>query len=144
MPIIKPADLETNLYAEIINEITRGDDAITQRAISAAVQETKQYLARYDLLQLFGDENTDPTIQDEYLKLLVKNIACWHLLSLSPNGIDETSFRRAYEDALSGLRAIMNGQAQPEGWPYKDTSENSTPTGDSISWSSNAKRSNYF
>ena len=144
MPVITSTDLGTNIYPEIISEITRGDDTITTRAINTAVQEAKMYLARYDLLLLFGDDTTAPTVQDEYLKSLVKDLACWHLLRLSSTGIDNTLFRNAYDEALNTLKTIMNGLAQPQGWPYADTTHETTPHGDSIKWSSLPKRNNYF
>lgn len=144
MPIITPADLATNIYAEIINEITRADDTITDRAIITAVQEAKMYLGRYDLIQLFGTDTSGPVIHDEYLISLVKDLACWHLLRLSNTGIDYSAYRTAYQDAISALKNIMSGQAQPQGWPYLDTTSISAPDGNSVSWSSNPKRDNYY
>ncbi len=144
MPIITSSDLATNIYPEIITEITRTDTTITDRAINAAIQEAKMYLARFDLVQLFGTDSTAPTVTDEYLKSLVKDLACWHLLRLSNVGIDYTAYRTAYQDAIGALKNIMAGQAQPEGWPYLDTSSEETPPGDSISWCSNPKRNNYY
>jgi len=145
MPIITSSDLSTNIYSEIITEITRTDTSITDRAINTAIQETKMYLGRYDLLQLFGNDTTAPTITDEYLKSIVKDIACWHLLRLSNSGIDYTAFRTAYQDAISSLKNIMSGQAEPQGWPYLDTSTSTPPPdGNSISWNSNPKRNNYY
>ncbi len=144
MPIITTSDLATNIYPEIITEITRTDTTITDRAINAAIQEAKMYLARFDLAQLFGTDSTPPTITDEYLKSLVKDLACWHLLRLSNAGIDYAAYRTAYQDAISALKNIMAGQAQPQGWPYLDTSTEGTPLGDSISWGSNPKRNNYY
>ncbi len=144
MPIITSSDLATNIYPEIITEITRTDTTITDRAISAAIQEAKMYLARFDLVQLFGTDSTPPTVADEYLRSLVKDLACWHLLRLSNVGIDYTVYRTAYQDAITALKNIMAGQAQPDGWPYADTSAEETPSGDSISWASNPKRNNYY
>ena len=144
MPIITSADLATNIYAEIITEITRSDNTIADRAITTAIQEAKMYLGRYDLVQLFGTDTLPPVIQDEYLKSLVKDLACWHLLRLSNVGIDYTAFRTAYQDAIGTLKNIMIGQAQPQGWPYLDTTAESAPPGDSINWSSNPKRNNYY
>ena len=144
MPIITPSDLATNIYPEIITEITRTDNTITTRAIDTAIQEAKMYLARFDLVQLFGAGITPPAVRDEYLKSLVKDLACWHLLRLSHVGIDYAAYRTAYEDAIGSLKNIMTGQAQPQGWPYADTTGEETPEGDSISWSSNPKRNNYY
>ncbi len=144
MPIISQADLATNIYAEIITEITRADSTIADRAINAAISEAKMYLARYDLVQLFGTGSAEPVVQDEYLQSLVKDLACWHLLRLSNAGVDFTAYRTAYQDAISTLKNIMAGQAQPAGWPYLDTTTETTPDGDAINWSSNPKRNNFY
>jgi hypothetical protein len=144
MPIISQADLATNIYAEIITEITRADSTIADRAINAAISEAKMYLARYDLVQLFGTDSTEPVVQDEYLKSLVKDLACWHLLRLSNAGVDFTAYRTAYQDAISTLKNIMAGQAQPAGWPYLDTTTETAPEGDAINWNSNPKRNNFY
>ena len=144
MPIITPGDLYTNIYPEIINEITRTDSTITQHAVDIAIQETKMYLGRYDLIKLFGTDTLAPTVQDEYLQSIVKDIACWHLLRLSNAGIDYTAWRTAYQDAINVLKSVMSGQAQPQGWPYLDTTTEDAPQGDAINWASNPKRNNYY
>ena len=144
MPIISQADLATNIYAEIITEITRADSTIADRAINAAISEAKMYLARYDLVQLFGTDSTEPVVQDEYLKSLVKDLSCWHLLRLSNAGVDFTAYRTAYQDAISTLKHVMAGQAQPAGWPYLDTTTETAPEGDAINWNSNPKRNNFY
>lgn len=144
MPIITQADLATNIYAEVITEITRSDDTITERAIAAAIQEAKMYLGRYDLVQLFGTDVLPATVQDEYLNSLIKDLACWHLLRLSNTGLDLTVYRNAHQDAIGVLRSVQAGQAQPQGWPYFDASANTAPDGDTVSWSSNPKRNNFY
>ncbi len=144
MPIISQADLATNIYAEIITEITRADGTIADRAINAAISEAKMYLARYDLVQLFGTDSAEPVIQDEYLESLVKDLACWHLLRLSNAGVDFAAYRTAYQDAIGTLKSIMAGQAQPAGWPYLDTTTETVPEGDAINWNSNPKRNNFY
>ena len=102
------------------------------------------YLARYDLVQLFGTDSTEPVVQDEYLKSLVKDLSCWHLLRLSNAGVDFTAYRTAYQDAISTLKNVMAGQAQPAGWPYLDTTTETAPEGDAINWNSNPKRNNFY
>jgi hypothetical protein len=144
MPIITSADLGTHIYPEVINEIIRNDSTIADKAVDAAIQETKMYLSRYDLLQLFGDDANPPTVQDEYLKSLAKDLACWHLLRLCNVKIDYASFRTLYEDAIKILRSIMAGEANPQGWPYYDASSETAPKGDTVNWNSNPKRVNYY
>jgi len=144
MPLITQADLGTHLYADVLNEITRADSTIVSRAIDAATQEAKMYLGRYDLLQLFGSDTVAPTVQDEYLKSLLKDIACWHIIRLANANVDYNAYRTAYQDAIAVLKSIMCGDANPEGWPYRDPSADSFPDGDDVSWCSNPKRENYF
>lgn len=144
MPIITSADLGTNIYSEVITEITRADGTITDRAIKAAILEAKMYLSRYDLIQLFGTDSEPPAVQDEFLKNIVKDIACWYLVRLSNTGVDYNAYRTAYQDAITALKGIQSGQAQPNGWPYIDTTSESAPDGDTISWNSNPKRTNYY
>lgn len=144
MPIISLADLATNIYAETITEITRADDSLPASAINAAIQEAKMYLSRFDLLQLFGDDSTAPAIADEYLKSLVKDLACWHLLRVANVSADADKYRRAYDDALKALKSIMEGQAQPAGWPYANVGETDLPKGDTVSWTSNPRRHSHY
>jgi hypothetical protein len=144
MPIITQSDLSTHIYSEVINEITRTDNTIVDKAINTAIQETKMYLSRYDLLALFGTDTIAPSVTDEYLKSLVKDITCWHLIRLANINVDYTAYRNNYFDAINALKTIMNGGANPDGWPYKDTTTESFPDGDSITWNSNTKRENYY
>ena len=118
MPIITPSELDTHLYPEVTAALTRDDNTILSRAITAAEQEVKLYLGKFDLTALFGTESEIPSVDDELLKQLVKDVACWHLLRLSNNGTEIAIFRTAYVDALSTLKNIMSGQAVPAGWPY--------------------------
>ncbi len=144
MPIITSADLGTNIYPEIITEITRGDTSIADAAIANAIQEAKMYLARFDITALFGTDTEPPTTIDAFLAGLVKDIACWRLIKLSNTGVDFAAYRSIYEDAINTLDKIKTGSIQPQGWAYADLSTETTPMGDSISWTSNARRHNYY
>ena len=144
MPVITPDDLTTHVYSEIISEITRGDAAITTNAIATATREAKMYLSRYDLDALFGTDDSAPSYPDALLSNLVKDIAIWHLMRLSSSGIDEPVYRTAYLDAVATLKNIMNGQAEPDGWPYATVTGADIPGGSAISWSSKPKRNNYY
>lgn len=143
MPIITIAALGTNLYPEIIDEITRADSSVADAAIAAAEQEAKMYLGRYDLDALFGTSTESPTVTDAYLESLVKDLACWHLLRLANPGADYQAFRTAYLDALNALKEIQKGTASPAGWPYA-AAPAETPDGEAINWTSNDRRSNHY
>lgn len=144
MPLIAQSDLGTHIYAEVLNEITRNNTSLADKAIAAAESEAKMYLARYDLLALFGDEHNPPQVQDEFLKHLLKDMACWYIIRLANPVIEYKSFREAYDRAIATLEKIMQGLANPDGWPLKEIATDILPDGTSISWSSNPKRNNYY
>ncbi len=133
-PIVLPSDLNSALYPEIQNEITRNDGgAIATEAIDTAIQEAKMYLSRYDIIQLFGDKDNDiaAIFSDNYLKRMIKDIAIWHLLQLAnPNMLYEGAKGR-YDEAIASLRRIQMGKADPK-WPYQDTTGENAPPSDQV------------
>jgi hypothetical protein len=141
MAFLTKADLASHIYADIIDEIIRGNDALADKAINAAVSEAKSYLRKYDLTVIF-----DPSFEDENLKDKVKDLACWKLVKLANPNIDMNLFKTLYDDAISWLRDIMKGQADPDGWPYKSDNPD-TPVSEQdndVTYSSNKKRWQHF
>lgn len=148
MPFLVKADFKTHLYAEVIDSITRTDDDIVARGITGAIAEAKSYLSRYDLLAIFGNSDTEPTVEDEnleHLKEVVKDIAAWKMIKLANPSVDLKLFRTIYEDAIAWLKLVQKGQADPDGWPYKED-DPATPGDENsgIQWSSNPKRTQSF
>lgn len=116
-------------------------DMIVTRAINAAIAEVKSYLSRYDVAAMFGET----PIGDEHLKNITKDVACWQLIRLSNPNIDLKLFRTNYEDATNWLKMVQKGQADPEGWPYKeDDPETPGNENSGIQWTSNKKKSQHF
>jgi len=144
MPYLIKTDLYTHLYEEIIEQITREDDDIVERVITSAINEAKYYLSKYDLLKLFGDEDTAPEVVDSNLQDTVKHLACWKLVSLGNPNINLELFRTNYEDAIKMLEKIQAGKADPP-WPRKpDDPETDFNEGSTINWTSNPKRTQHF
>jgi phage gp36-like protein len=148
MPFLTKSDFRTHLYQEVINNITRDDDSIVDKGISAAIAEAKSYLNRYDLLALFGNSTTEPTVLEadlEHLRDVVKDIACWKMIKLANPNINLELYRTMYEDAIKWLDKVLKGQVDPDGWTYKPDDPNTTEDeGSSVRWSSNAKRTQHF
>lgn len=144
MAFLTPSDLNTHIYAELMDEITRSDASLVQQGIDSGMAEVKAYLSRYDLPLLFGD--TLPQEATGYLKALCKDIACWHLIKLCNPNIDLKLFRTLYEDAINFLKLVQQGKADPDGWPYKPD-DPATPDfneSDYVQWDSNTKRVQSF
>ncbi|HXS38324.1 MAG TPA: phage protein Gp36 family protein [Flavipsychrobacter sp.] len=155
MSYLQKSDLYTNMYPEVIDEITRANesnppamygDAIVNDAINVAIQEAKSYLSRYDLVQLFGsaDGSVAPTLVDYNLQRKVKDIVCWHLLALCNTNIDMTLFEMKYNRSIEYLKDIQKGLVNPDGWPYIDTTNETAPQGDAIDVQYFPKRNNNF
>lgn len=139
-------DLTSHIYADLITEIVRGNDALVDKAINAALAEVKAYLNKYDLPVLFSDQ-----VEDENLKDKVKDVACWKLVKLANPNIDLSLFKTLYDEAIAFFTKVMKGQCEPDGWPYKVQTQDSVNgsltsdvNGTAINWSSNSKRHNHF
>ncbi len=144
MAIITTTDLYTVIYQTIIDEITRENGDLVTTAIDNAIDEVKLYVTRYDILQLFGDENTAPTVASPLLKKFCINLACWNIISLGNPNIDYEHIKMLYERTIEQLKMIQKQQTQPAGWPYKDTTGQTAPQGSSVHGTSFSKRNNNF
>lgn len=143
MPFLTAADLRTRIHEEIVDEITRDDNTIVVEAIAAAIAEMKAHLGQYDVLQLFGDDVTEPTVNDAYLKNMAKDIVCWQLIKLGNPCTDYEHTKACYEWARKDLKAIQAGQNTPD-WPYRETTGETAPQGNSVAASYTRKRQNDF
>lgn len=151
--LVSIADLKTELYPEIINEITRADDNEVLAQIKSAEDFVKSYLFKYDLNALFGTATTAPTYIDENLKKVVKIVASYWLVRKANPNVSNELFREDWllmigSKAEPGwLTEIKDGTLNPN-WPYKPD-DTTTPDIDEsqtsgVSWSSNNKRVNRF
>ena len=142
--LITTTDLYTVIYKVIIDQIIRNDETIITTAISNAIDEVKLYVTRYDILQLFGDETTAPTVNSPVLKQFCVRIACWNIICLANPNVNYDSIRSLYDRTIEQLKMIRDQKTQPAGWPYKDTTGQSAPKGSSVAASYIPKRSNNF
>jgi hypothetical protein len=154
--LVQPSELTSELYQEIIDEITRSNVEEARTQIKAAEDFCKSYLFKFDLKALFGDDTVDPvvapTVVDENLIKTVKIIASYWLVRKANPSISLDLFREDWELMIGTksepgwLTQIKEGYLVPA-WPYKaDDSE--TPDVDEsagqVNWSSNIKRTNHF
>jgi len=145
MPYLVKADFKTHLYDEITDAITRADDSIVSEAINTAISEAKSYLSRFNLLQLFGNDATAATVTDLNLKNKVKDMASWYIVRLANPNINMELMRTLYEDALKWLKDVQKGNADPEGWPYKDdNADTAFNENNFVQFSTNTKRDNHY
>ena len=155
--LVTPDDLKTELYPEVIEAITRSNNSEVLTQIKAAEDFCKSYLFKYDLKALFGDDTVSPvvapTVIDENLKKTVKIIAAYWLVRKSNPNVSVDLFRDDYQ-LMVGTKAepgwlfdIKEGNINPA-WPYKandpTTDIDESTIDNSVSWSSNPKRTQRF
>ena len=145
MAYLVEADLYGLIYQDKLDEIKRSDATLVDKAINGAISFAKSYLSRFDLLKLFGDDVTAPTITDQNLKDQVIAIACYKLVRLSNPGLDLEEFRMYYEDAEAWLKNVQKGYSDPDGWVTKAANEvDGTNPGALVTWNSQTKRNDNY
>lgn len=137
-------DIQTHIYEEISQEISRHDDNLIDKAILSGIAEAKSYCRKYDLPLLFGTDATDSNIEDENLDNKIKDLICWQFIKLANPNINMELFRTSYEDAIAWFTKIQMGKVDPEGWPYKPVEVSGFDPGSSVSASSNHKRRQHW
>lgn len=144
MAYLVKADLNTHMYAEVIESITRADDGIITKAINESIAIAKGYLSRFNLTKLFDPDATG-YVADDALLAAVKDIVTWRAVRLANPNLSIEMVRTNYEDAIAWLKDIQKGIVDPDGWPYKDDDDTTDfPEGNSVSHYSNTKRTNHY
>ncbi|OWK99272.1 hypothetical protein AP75_01940 [Kaistella haifensis DSM 19056] len=167
MSLITPKDLDTELYAEVINQITRYQEPVENEdpetvpvaEINQEVQDhiddaeafIKTFLFKYDLDKLFGTEDSDPAVKDHALKKCVKVTTSWFLIRKANPNVNLSRFEADFmfwigtEEEPGWIYGIRDGKLNP-GWPYPaddpDTPEDES--GSDVYWTSTTKRTNRF
>ncbi len=138
-------ELESHIYGEIIDQVTRLDEEITYEAINTAMEEAAGYLRnKYDMEAVY---ETEGSARPSLLMSRVKDIAVWHLIALANPNIDLELREQRYIDAIKWLKDAQKGVVTLS-LPLVgsgDTNPNDDDhVGREISWSSNHKRRNHF
>jgi phage gp36-like protein len=116
-------DLNKNIYAEIIDAITRLDGTREEYGIRAAEEKVKSYLAgKYDLDFIFskvGDERNFMVVDT------VANIALYIIADVLENM--PVTIQNAYENSMEYLKDLQAGKAALSGIPEPKDPETGEP-----------------
>ncbi len=137
---------KTSLYAEIIQEITRGDNEAAELQILAAESLVRSYMSRYDNDSIFGTMESAPTYTGadvELIKKVVKIITSYYLVRMNNPDINIELFRADYEDAIKWLKDLQEGNVNPS-LPYKPENPNADDVKGGVWWGSLPKQDNFF
>jgi phage gp36-like protein len=137
MPFITTDELETHIYGENSDIISREDDAIPQAAVDGAIAEAKSYLKKYDVATVFAKTGAN---RNALLLIFVKDIAVWHFIQLGNPGIDIELRKTRYKAAIAWLIGVQKGDINPD-LPEAD---DDTYASGAIQFGSNTKREQHF
>lgn len=143
MAYLSAGDLKTHIPANTLDDIIRGDASIITEQIEVGIGEAKGYCSRFDLDKLFDDGNPD-FVDDKNLLSKVKDIVCWHVLTLSNKSVRLELFSKRYDDAVAWFKMVQSGKADP-GWPVPGDDEDTDKTeGSEIQMISNTKQDHRY
>jgi phage gp36-like protein len=114
MGYLDAAEINTHLYGGVVNEISRDDITILDKAIAAAIAEALGYLTAYDTTAIFAavDDARNPI-----LLLYIKDIAVWHYIQLANPAVEMELRLKRYEHATKFLEKVQAGKVNPD-LPY--------------------------
>ena len=141
MAFITPEELETHLYKENIEAISREDETLLTAAIDAALQEAYGYLGAYDRKKIFEATGRQ---RNALLLIFVKDIAVWHFVNLCNAGTDLQLRQDRYERAVAWIRQVQKSDVKPD-LPVMDEDGDGIPdTAGEYIYGSNPKRNQHF
>ncbi|DBA55125.1 DUF1320 family protein [Porphyromonas gingivalis] len=141
MAFLTPQELETHLYKEHIEVISREDTTILSAAIDAAVSEAKGYLAAFDRERIFTATGGQ---RNALLLIFVKDIAVWHFVNLCNAGTDLSLRQDRYDRAIAWLKAVQKGDVSPDLPRLDADGDGQADMAGAVQFGSNPKRVQHF
>lgn len=137
---INSEDYDASIHREILDSLTRNDDAIIEICEDRAILEMRGYLStRYDVDAIFSAEGTD---RNQLVLMMAVDIAVYHLFSIhNPKNMSQIRKDR-YERAVEWLKQVAAFKITIDGAPKlpEEVQKQNSP------WlmSSNPKRTNHL
>ena len=112
---IELTDYDASIHREILDALTREDNAVVEICEDRAVEEMRCYLSkRYDCDRIFtrtGDERS------QLVLMMAIDIAVYHIFSIhNPRNLSPLRKER-YERAVEWLRAVAAEEISADGLP---------------------------
>jgi len=142
MAFITPKELETHLYKENIEAISREDETILtagpKHARAERDRELLWWCAHKKIFEATGSQ------RNALLLIFVKDIAVWHFVNLCNAGTDLQLRQDRYERAVAWLRQVQKSDIKPN-LPIIDEDGDGKPdTAGEYIYGSNPKRNQHF
>jgi phage gp36-like protein len=133
---------QSDLYPEIISKITRGNNTEAELQLATAEDIVKGYLSKYDLVALFGNATTPPTVESLSVKRIIKTIAAWFLIKRGNHNVNTELFYDDYKNAIKWLEDVQAGKINL-GLPVAPVTPE-TEANDGVYYNSLPKQTNFF
>lgn len=133
---------QSDLYPEIISKITRGSDTEAELQLATAEDIVKGYLSKYDLVAVFGNVTTQPTVESLSVKRIIKTIAAWFLIKRANPNVNTELFYDDYKNAIKWLEDVQAGKINL-GLPVAPVTPE-TEANDGVYFNSLPKQNNFF
>jgi phage gp36-like protein len=133
---------QTDLYPEIIDKITRGNATEVEIQLATAEDVVKGYMGKYDLVAIFGQGTTLPTVESLSIKKIIKTLATWYLLKRANPNVNTELVYDDYKVAVRWLEDLQAGKINLA-LPYAPVSDPASIEA-GISFNSLPKQRNFF
>ena len=137
---ITKEDYSASIHAEILDAVTRSDDAVIEICEDRAVAEMKGYISgRYDAEKAFAARGKE---RNELLLMMAIDIAVYHIFCIhNPRNMSKIREER-YKRAVEWLKGIQRGDVAVDGLPL--VSEEVRDRNSEIILTSNPKRTTHI
>lgn len=112
---IELSDYDASIHREILDAVTREDEAVVEICEDRAIAEMRCYLARrYDCERIFtatGDE------RNQLVLMMAIDIAIYHIISIHNPQTIKGIRKERYERAVEWLKAVAAEEISVEGLP---------------------------
>lgn len=139
---ISKNDYDATVHREILDAITRQDEAIVEICSERAISEMRCYLSgRYNCDKVFSATGK---ARNELVLMMCVDIAVYHLFCIhNPQKLSQMRKDR-YERAVEWLKAVRKGDISVDGLPPAEQTEEEKKTNSPYQMRSNHKRINHF
>ena len=139
---ISKEDFDATVHRDILEAITRQDDAVVEICTDRAISEMRCYLSgRYDCDAVFSATGKE---RNQLVLMMLTDIAVYHLFCLhNPQKLSQMRKDR-YERAVEWLKAVRRGDISVDGLPTAQKSPEEATDSSPYQMLSNKKRQNHF
>lgn len=139
---ISKEDFDATVHRDILDAITRQDEAVVEICTERAISEMRCYLSvRYDCDAVFSATGTQ---RNQLVLMMLTDVVVYHLFCIHNPAKLSPMRKDRYERAVEWMKAVRRGDLPVEGLPPAEVSPEQAKASSPYQMRSNAKRRNHF